>query len=1037
MNGADEEVKSANKRFAAVNEFSPKKDAGVSNKSKQKKRKLTDMLGPQWGKEELERFYEAYRKYGKDWKKVSSIVGDRSMEMVEALYNINRAYLSLPDGTASVVGLIAMMTDHYNVLGGSGSDREGDNSAKIPKKHQKYLKVKVQDGFHKEGLLQSPSVPSSGRCLSLLKGHYDGLQPFFPVRKRTPRIPVPSLEKDYMLDYDPPKKKARKSENLNDDEVAHGAALVLTEARQSSQKMPGKHSGTRMDNERADGGLESSRGENGGFLWETISRTDTGKFAFVPHMKGKEKEKEEVEDAENRQFDDTQEECAGAATLCKNSSRRKSVYEAKNAKSPCFLPQAQRKRNNRLLNEDDSSAFDALQTLVDLSLTMPASTAEPVESSRESAIRRDIVADSTVHYDATIGIANSIKEYKRKRKSLSPNIWNAEVSMNSRPSKLAKREASAEETKSADGSRQDPQTSALTEQCKSTRSPDVSSSNGQQAAEADIGISSIQFHTTSQIVPPRRGKSRRKMERESVHKCPQMSLRDRPSNCSSLPHEMAHSLKDKLSFCLSWSVVRWWCVFEWFYSAIDYPWFAKREFVEYLNHVGLGHIPRLTRVEWGVIRSSLGRPRRFSEPFLHEEREKLKQYRESVRAHYSELRGGLREGLPTDLARPLQVGQQVIAIHPKTREFHDGSILTVDYDKCRVQFDDPDLGVEFVQDIDCMPLNPVENIPEALRRQKISFDFGNFKEPKIDEEFAPTELTENVDACFAISPFSQPGINQVDKRRMVLHAKVAANGRFKTPLGAQTLPCAMVHMQSRENNSQSISQLIRTADKKVSSSQLYLEQRSTAPGNSPYMPQTVTTSVGASRNLCSSGSFLVNSQEPGFNLAEIVKASRQKAHGMVDSAIKAILLVKEGEDAFAIIGEALDATDTCEPAASCRGPAMASPSSVNCSLACPIKMTSTISEQQITDDASAVEPSVDYEGKDQQLPSELITSCVATLLMIQKCTQRQYPPAEVAEILDTAVTSLHPCCPQNLSIYRDIELCMGRIKTQILALVPT
>lgn len=24
--------------------------------------------------------------------------------------------------------------------------------------------------------------------------------------------------------------------------------------------------------------------------------------------------------------------------------------------------------------------------------------------------------------------------------------------------------------------------------------------------------------------------------------------------------------------------------------------------MEYLNHVGLGHVPRLTRVEWGVIR---------------------------------------------------------------------------------------------------------------------------------------------------------------------------------------------------------------------------------------------------------------------------------------------------------------------------------------------------------------------------------------------------------------------------------------------------
>ena len=38
----------------------------------------------------------------------------------------------------------------------------------------------------------------------------------------------------------------------------------------------------------------------------------------------------------------------------------------------------------------------------------------------------------------------------------------------------------------------------------------------------------------------------------------------------------------------------------------------------------------------------------------------------------------------------------MIAIHPKTREVHDGSVLTVDHDKCRIQFDHPDIGVEFV-----------------------------------------------------------------------------------------------------------------------------------------------------------------------------------------------------------------------------------------------------------------------------------------------------------------------------------------------------
>ncbi|KAK3003274.1 hypothetical protein RJ639_018886, partial [Escallonia herrerae] len=54
------------------------------------KRKLSDMLGPQWSKEELGRFYDAYRKHGKDWKKVAAVVRNRSVQMVEALYSMNR-----------------------------------------------------------------------------------------------------------------------------------------------------------------------------------------------------------------------------------------------------------------------------------------------------------------------------------------------------------------------------------------------------------------------------------------------------------------------------------------------------------------------------------------------------------------------------------------------------------------------------------------------------------------------------------------------------------------------------------------------------------------------------------------------------------------------------------------------------------------------------------------------------------------------------------------------------------------------------------
>jgi hypothetical protein len=51
----------------------------------------------------------------------------------------------------------------------------------------------------------------------------------------------------------------------------------------------------------------------------------------------------------------------------------------------------------------------------------------------------------------------------------------------------------------------------------------------------------------------------------------------------------------------------------------------------------------------------------------------------------------------------------------------------------------------------------------------------------------------------------------------------------------------------------------------------------------------------------------------------------------------------------------------------------------------------------------------------------------------KKCTERQFPPADVAQLLDSTVTSLQPCCPQNLPIYAERQKCMGIIRNQILA----
>ncbi len=58
-----------------------------------------------------------------------------------------------------------------------------------------------------------------------------------------------------------------------------------------------------------------------------------------------------------------------------------------------------------------------------------------------------------------------------------------------------------------------------------------------------------------------------------------------------------------------------------------------------LDVLGLSHVTQLTRPEWSVLRSSFGRPRRFSLAFLREERMRLEVYRERVRKVYDEVSG--------------------------------------------------------------------------------------------------------------------------------------------------------------------------------------------------------------------------------------------------------------------------------------------------------------------------------------------------------------------------------------------------------------
>eukprot|EP00258_Populus_trichocarpa_P023671 XP_024439690.1 protein ALWAYS EARLY 2 isoform X2 [Populus trichocarpa] len=1077
--------KSVNKRF--LNEVSPEKEVKSSSKNKQQangKKKLSDKLGTQWSKADLQRFYKAYRDHGQNWKKVAAEVRNRSVEMVETLYNMNRAYLSLPEGTASVVGLIAMMTDHYSVLEASESERESNEVPGVLRKLQKRKQPKVQLSASKEDLQQSHMVASTDGCLSFLKIGYG--RPLHSVGKRTPRFPVShQLKKDE--NYVSPKKKHRKSEiNADDNDDEHVAALTLTETLQrgdsaqvpqtphrrtehmksspvqSWDKMPESSPENLCDASIYEHWSESGTGRGGpdlAYVRDASSLAEMEGIGTVEvHRKGKKfyGKKVRVEKIGNSQSDGGGEACSGTEEEQKvRTLKGKVEIEMSNAKIDETSCRGQRKRSKKLFS-DEHDDFIGLQTLALVSAMEFESSAQ-LDEERTAQTEDDKCSvpesASTSHHrertklsrqkEKAISGVDRITSRKSKLGRYPPISAKPVSEANKQPQSSSngtlkrKREAlvskvlDEEEITPVVKGRHSGQISSPSKQLNSLELPEGSSFSGDQK-NVPNDLATAQVPVASQVILPTRKGSRRKMDlkRAMIPKVGKSSVNIRKNQINR--QDGAIHLKDKLSCSLSSPMVRRWCTFEWFYSAVDYPWFAKREFVEYLNHVGLGHIPRLTRVEWGVIRSSLGRPRRFSERFLHEEREKLQQYRESVRKHYMELRMGLREGLPTDLARPLSVGQRVIAIHPKTRELHDGGVLTVDHDQCRVQFDRAELGVEFVKDIDCMPSNPLDNMPEALRRQRISV--------------LPRELLVNGKSnagVFTASEHLRSALSP--KNALVKQAQVEVNCAIPLAKGVSTdivnvqgvcrQPSMVAQIQAKESDIQALSELNRALDRKASSALLHLRQHNTYPiNNLPGWLKPPANSCFSGMPRPHTSSFV--SQESGSAVLEIVRGSRLKAHNMVDVAVQAISSMKEGEDTFVRIGEALDSMDRRHLGSEYRVQMIRAPEGVSGGLRLQNQLILSTSEPQVNSNASRPQ-SNDSDKTETVIPSDLISSCVAALLMIQTCSERQYPPSDVAQIIDSAVTSLQPCCPQNLPIYREIQMCMGRIKTQILALIPT
>ncbi|URE19477.1 hypothetical protein MUK42_11349, partial [Musa troglodytarum] len=748
-----------------------------------------------------------------------------------------QAYLSLPEGSANATGLIAMMIDHYNILEGGDTDQENYQFLRTstrPQKHGRVSQIDLPKGSKGLVSLQKQSTPSSSGCMPLLrKIHFAGKYyntfgggKIRCVGKRTPRFPIALLSENIIRDnLTSSNKQCSKSKaEVFADEGMHLAALALIEASQIFGSPLGSQSIDRGNEQIGSPPVLSgdskmaninivSAGVDGCFLEGKLA-SKGGCDAVISRDTG-------------LQDTDISSAIPMEYKMQKLQKRRSKDAEDKEAKC-AFSSQGRKKKLLKELSSDERNALDALLDLGNLTPDLfHTSTSEAELRSHESnwpKVRKDTdhIFSIEVHcvtqkakngsnippWQGYLSEANRrscptiiSKPHKGKGKFLGEEIQKCGTGDKSHLTELQKNGVSIEDREISFSS----QPIQLSEQGKLTHKLEISLLNRKIGGTTEdktistkcLAADNLSMHTGTKT----RCKLNLKKEMAQKQLMSSCGVGDKCQN----NHSRFMNMKGTLANCLSSQLFRRWCTFEWFYSAIDYPWFAKNDYVEYLNHARLSHIPRFRRAEWSIIRRSLGKARRFSNKFLSEERMKVEQYRESVRTHYTELLAGTTEGLSRDLAIPLSVGQHVIACHPKTREIHDGTILSVGQSSYTVQFNRPELGVEFVMDIDCMPLDPWKNMSDDLERQNV-----------------PSHLCKSL-IVKKTDDFIQQKTNDIPNFASNEIVEVAHMPRFKFPQSAPykqakqaicSKQCPLSQMETREADTKALVELMRALEKK-------------------------------------------------------------------------------------------------------------------------------------------------------------------------------------------------------------------------------
>lgn len=453
----------------------------------------------------------------------------------------------------------------------------------------------------------------------------------------------------------------------------------------------------------------------------------------------------------------------------------------------------------------------------------------------------------------------------------------------------------------------------------------------------------------------------------------------------------------KIQNCLSPQVRRW-CYYEWFYSAIDKPWFDRNTFKDFLDHAGIGHkCKKLQRAEWAMIRRSLGRPRRLSLQFLHEEREELEAYRAGVRKRFKEKGSGVGD-LPEGVPRPLIVGQRVTARHPATGQIHDGSILTVDHanSKYRVQFDRQELGVQQLEDVHIMARTSQEQTPLVPIRK-----------PKVEQLGA-----QNAEGAL----FTPRG-------KAVLSAGASAEGSGQLTPGSQP--------EGREMDMRSLAQVDMLLDLKERLLGLLRQMNDEAEGNL-HLDEFGRTSEQFQQNYA----LLVrNLRECNDRLKSALVRLQQRVQIVHNGLAQQILAATNPQAAQQLMSTPVHAPQKLssgECAQVARGIIQEAQKATGMSRPKPQKRKSAkAGKGKMGKGGEAGHGS--KEEEEEGAIRDLIVNSIQLMNALQFCADRSpsLPSEAVGMAMDNLIQQLKPKSDKNRTLYNDLKKTMGVLKTQL------